>query len=49
MIEKQLSGTPIHYWIKEKKSAESILFIHAAFADHTSFDEQIEFFQRIIK
>ncbi|QOY35469.1 alpha/beta fold hydrolase [Anaerobacillus isosaccharinicus] len=44
MIEKHLSGTPIHYWIKEKKSAESILFIHAAFADHTSFDEQIKFF-----
>ena len=46
MIEKHLSGTPIHYWIKEKKTAESILFIHAAFADHTSFDEQIEFFSQ---
>ncbi|MDO9534991.1 MAG: alpha/beta hydrolase [Bacillota bacterium] len=46
MIEKHLSGTPIHYWIKEKKSAESILFIHAAFADHTSFDEQIKFFAK---
>ena len=46
MIEKHLSGTPIHYWIKEKKSAESILFVHAAFADHTSFDEQIEFFAK---
>jgi 3-oxoadipate enol-lactonase len=46
MIEKHLPGTPIHYWIKEKKSAESILFVHAAFADHTSFDEQIEFFSK---
>jgi pimeloyl-ACP methyl ester carboxylesterase len=46
MIEKHLSGTPIHYWIKEKKSAESILFVHAAFADHTSFDEQISFFAK---
>lgn len=46
MIEKHLSGTPIHYWIKEKKSGESILFVHAAFADHTSFDEQIKFFAK---
>ncbi|TCT17225.1 pimeloyl-ACP methyl ester carboxylesterase [Natranaerovirga pectinivora] len=46
MIEKHLSGTPIHYWIKEKELAESILFVHAAFADHTSFDEQIEFFAK---
>jgi 3-oxoadipate enol-lactonase len=46
MIEKHLSGTPIHYWIEEKKSAESILFVHAAFADHTSFDEQIKFFAK---
>ncbi len=44
MIEKHLSGTPIYYWIKRKKSAESILFIHAAFADHTSYNEQIDFF-----
>ena len=46
MTEKHLSGTPIHYWIKGKKTAESILFLHAAFADNTSFDEQIEFFAR---
>ena len=46
MIEKHLSGTPIHYWIRENKSAESILFIHAAFADHTSFDQQIDFFSK---
>ena len=46
MIEKNLPDTPIHYWIKEKKSAESILFVHAAFADHTSFDEQVEFFAK---
>lgn len=46
MKEKHLAGTPIYYWIKEKKAAESILFIHAAFADHTSFDEQITFFEK---
>jgi pimeloyl-ACP methyl ester carboxylesterase len=46
MIEKHLLGTPIYYWIEGKKSAESILFIHAAFADHTSFDEQLEFFAK---
>lgn len=46
MIEKQLSGTPIHYWINEKKSSETIIFIHPAFADHTSFDDQIQFFSK---
>jgi pimeloyl-ACP methyl ester carboxylesterase len=46
MIEKHLPETPIHYWIKGIKSAESILFVHAAFADHTSFDEQIKFFAK---
>src|SRR5690554_5350180 len=44
MIEKHLLGTPIHYWIEEKESADSILFVHAAFADHSSFDEQVKFF-----
>ena len=42
--EKRLENTPIYYWICGKKDAESILFIHAAFADHTSFDEQVNYF-----
>jgi pimeloyl-ACP methyl ester carboxylesterase len=44
MIEKELEGTPIHYWIAENQTAESILFVHAAFTDHTSFDKQLSFF-----
>lgn len=44
MTQKHLTGTPIHYWIVEKQPAENILFLHAAFADHTSFDEQVKCF-----
>ena len=44
MIEKHLLETPIHYWMKEKKSSESIMFVHAAFADHTSYIEQLDYF-----
>jgi 3-oxoadipate enol-lactonase len=46
MVEKQLFKTPVHYWLKEKKSTESILFVHAAFADHTSYSKQIDFFSK---
>lgn len=43
-MEKKLNGTPITYWMNEKKDAQTIVFIHAAFADHTMFDEQMMFF-----
>jgi pimeloyl-ACP methyl ester carboxylesterase len=46
MKQKCLSGTPIYYWVSETETAESILFIHAAFADHTSFDEQVDYFSK---
>lgn len=42
--EKRLQNSPIYYYITENNAMESILFIHAAFADHTSFDKQIEYF-----
>jgi len=44
IIEKVWKVTPIHYWIAENKTAEIILFVHAVFADHTSFDKQLGFF-----
>lgn len=46
MEHRQLEGTPVHYWVTETNAAESILFIHAAFADHTSFDEQVNYFSK---
>lgn len=46
MIHKTilLQGTEIHYFSNEKQGAESILFLHPAFSDHTCFDNQIDFF-----
>lgn len=40
--EKLLANTPIHYWINDNKSKEAIMFMHPAFANHTSFDLQYE-------
>lgn len=44
VMEKQLEGSPIYYYITDNNAANSILFIHAAFADHTSFDKQVAYF-----
>lgn len=44
MIEKKLINNPIYYYITDSGKKQSILFIHAAFADHTQFDKQVEFF-----
>lgn len=44
VMEKQLQGSPIYYYITDNNAANSILFIHAAFADHTSFDKQVAYF-----
>ena len=46
MQEKQLSGTPIYYWIGGDARAESILFLHSAFSNHHCFDKQIDNFIR---
>ncbi|MCG7344810.1 alpha/beta hydrolase [Sporosarcina sp. ACRSL] len=45
MKEKLLDNTPIHYWINDNKSKETIMFIHPAFANHTCFDFQFEHFK----
>jgi pimeloyl-ACP methyl ester carboxylesterase len=49
MEQKNLIGTPIYYWISDTKATESILFVHAAFADHTSFDKQVSYFSKEYK
>ncbi len=44
MIEKTLENTPIHYYINEAKTNKAIIFVHPAFADHTCFDDQLDYF-----
>ncbi|WP_346938439.1 alpha/beta hydrolase [uncultured Clostridium sp.] len=45
MIEKILDNTPIHYWISDNNKEEGIIFVHPAFANHTSFNLQFEHFK----
>lgn len=45
MTEKILENAPIHYWINDSKSNSAILFIHPAFANHTCFDDQLDYFK----
>lgn len=49
MREKRLSGTPIYYWILDNNEKEALVFLHAAFADHTSFDKQVNYFSDYYK
>lgn len=44
MIEKKLENTSIHYWINDTKVGSAIIFIHPAFANHTCFDTQLDYF-----
>lgn len=39
-----LDGAVVHYFSNDKRDAESILFLHPAFGDHSCFDSQIDFF-----
>ena len=45
MTEKKLENTPIHYWTNDIKVGSAIIFIHPAFANHTCFDKQIDYFR----
>lgn len=45
MTKLQLSGTPIVYYVSGNSHKEWVLFLHAAFADHSMFDAQIAHFQ----
>jgi len=49
METKRLNHTPIYYYVSGNMSGECILFIHAAFADHTMFDKQVSYFQKSYK
>lgn len=48
-IERKLPNLPIVYYISGEKNKESILFIHAAFADHTQYDNQVKYFEERYK
>ena len=41
----KLVNSPITYFVSRVEQAEWILFIHAAFVNHTMFREQFEYFQ----
>ncbi len=45
MNEKILENASVHYWINDTKSESAIIFLHPAFADHTCFDEQLDYFK----
>ncbi len=45
MTEKILENTPIHYWLNDTKTGSAIIFIHPAFANHTCFDSQLNYFK----
>lgn len=45
MNEKKLENTSIHYWINDTKVGSTIIFIHPAFANHTCFDTQLDYFR----
>ena len=45
MIEKKLENTAIHYWINDIKVGSAIIFVHPAFANHTCFDTQLDYFK----
>lgn len=42
--QKRLGGSPIVYYLSGKEHTEWVLFLHAAFADHNMFREQVEYF-----
>lgn len=45
MTEKKLENTSIHYWINDTEVGSAIIFIHPAFANHTCFDTQLDYFR----
>lgn len=45
MKQRKLENSPIVYYISEKENAQWILFIHAAFVNHSMFRAQIDYFR----
>lgn len=46
MIRKRTDSSPMYYYISEDRHDETVLFIHAAFANNTQYDMQIEEFSK---
>lgn len=49
MERKFLKETPIYYYVSGNEQGECLMFLHAAFADHTMFDRQVEYFKEKYK
>lgn len=47
--EKRVSGSPIYYYVSGAENSECIVFLHAAYADHTQFNSQVNFFTKNYK
>ena len=43
---KNTGRSPLYYYISKSRHRQAVIFIHAAFADHTEFDPQIEAFSK---
>lgn len=43
---KNTGHSPLYYYISKSRHRQAVIFIHAAFADHTEFDPQIEVFSK---
>ena len=41
VVEKAAEGTPIVYYVSGEGNSECVVFLHAAFADHTQFNSQV--------
>lgn len=46
MTPKNTGRSPMCYYISDNKHEQAVVFVHAAFADHTQFDAQIDSFSK---
>ena len=44
MNAKRLNESPIHYYVGGNKEGECLMFLHAAYANHSMFDRQVAYF-----
>ncbi len=49
MEEKRVSGSPIYYYVSGEENSECVMFLHAAYADHTQYNNQVNFFAETYK
>ena len=45
-LNKKISNSPMKYFISEKRHEQAVLFVHAAFANHSQYDKQIDIFSQ---